>query len=86
MTVRNTSGNWPVAPKVKWGALGAAVLGFVLTMIPALLTNGDIITGVPDWVFVILGTLLPASGSAGAGYSAPHQLRPGGSTGSGGVA
>ena len=67
---------WPVAPKVKWSALASALLALIITGLPSILSNAEIVQGLPDWVVILLGVIVSGGGTFAAGYSAPHQERP----------
>lgn len=76
-----------VAPKVKWGAIGSTAAGLGLSLLAAILTPDEqIISGLPDYVVVLLAGLVPGLSSLAAGYSARHQwrVRPGAQGGAGG--
>jgi hypothetical protein len=65
----------PVAPKVKWSALIGALVGLILTGLPAILADQSIVPGVPIWVSVLIGVLAGGGLPGTAGYLAPHQPR-----------
>lgn len=65
----------PVEPKVKWAALIGAVVGLVLTGLPAILSDVSIVPGLPAWVSVLIGVLAGGGLPGVAGYAAPHQPR-----------
>jgi len=65
----------PVEPKVKWAALAGAIIGLVLTGLPAILSDVSIVPGLPAWVSVLIGVLAGGGLPGVAGYAAPHQPR-----------
>ena len=66
-----------VEPKVKWGTVAATILTAVIGAVLSILNNADVVSGVPDWVTVLVATLLTGGATFGSGYKAPHQLRSG---------
>lgn len=69
-------------PKVTWGTAASAAAGLILSLLAVFMDSDVAIAGVPDWLVVVLGTLLPGAGTLAAGRSAPHQWRvPPGATG-----
>jgi len=77
MTLPNASGSYPVAPKVKWGAIGSYLAGLVMTALLAGFTSGNLIAVFPDWLTPFILALVPAAASWVAGYNAKHQYRAG---------
>jgi hypothetical protein len=65
----------PVEPKVKWSAFIGAVVGLVLTGLPAILTDASIVPGMPAWLSIVIGVLAGGGLPGLAGYAAPHQVR-----------
>lgn len=65
-------------PKVKWGAIGAYLLGLVLLVLINAFTGDDnalLIEALPDYLEPFLLPLVPALASLAAGFSARHQYR-----------
>lgn len=65
----------PIEPKVKWSALVGALVGLLLTGLPAILGDPTIFPGVPTWVSILIGVLAGGGLPGLAGYAAPHQAR-----------
>lgn len=62
--------------KVKWGAIGGALGAVLLPILAAVLTpENEVISGLPDFVWVILTGLVPGIVALGAGYKARHTWR-----------
>lgn len=66
---------WPMAPKVKWAAVGSYLAGVAVVTFLAILRDPSLVEGVPDWLIALLAPLLPGGAAAGAGYNAEHQYR-----------
>jgi hypothetical protein len=66
-----------MAPKVKWSALVAALVGLLLPGIPTILADQSIVSGLPGWVMPLIGVITGGVLPALAGYLAPHQPRQG---------
>ena len=61
--------------KVTWGTVASGGVALLISLLAVFLDSDVAIAGVPDWLVVILATLLPAGGALVAGRSAPHQWR-----------
>lgn len=66
----------PIEKKVIASAFSTGALVALLTAILSLVEGDQLIEGTPDWVPVVLGSLIAAGGAFTAGRAAPHTARP----------
>lgn len=72
-----TTGNYPVAPKVKWAAAGTYLGGVVMTALFAGFQDGNFISFLPDGLSPFVLPIIPSIAAWIAGYRAKHQYRAG---------
>lgn len=66
----------PVEKKVKASTFSAAALVALITTILSVVEGDQLVEGWPDWVPILLATLISAGGTFAAGRKAPHTARP----------
>jgi hypothetical protein len=67
-----------IEPKVKWGAIGAYVVGVLALSGVKLLSNNDLLAAaLPDALEIFVFPLVPTVASLLSGYAARHQWRAG---------
>lgn len=65
----------PVEKKVVASTVTTGAVVALLTTILSLVEGDQLFEGVPDWVAVLVGSLLAAGSAFAAGRSAPHTAR-----------
>lgn len=76
MTTALPSEGKPVEAKTKAGTLSAAAIAGVVLTILSTIQSDQLISGLPDWVAVVIGVAVSAIGTYLAAYNAPHTPRP----------
>ena len=66
----------PIEKKVKASTVSAGAIVALLTTVLSVVENDQLVEGLPDWVPVLLATLISAGTTFAAGRSAPHTARP----------
>lgn len=74
-TAAPKDGKYPVAPKVKWMAIGTYALGVLMTALFGAVTDGNLLYELPDWATTLLVPVLPMIGNFVLGYNIRHQWR-----------
>lgn len=65
----------PTEKKVTASTMSAGAIVALLTTVLSVVENDQLIEGLPDWVAVLIATLISAGGTYAAGYKAPHTAR-----------
>lgn len=71
-----TSQPAPVEKKVVASTFSAGAIVALLVSILSLIEGDQMVEGTPDWVPVLLTSLIAAGAAFGAGRAAPHTARP----------
>lgn len=70
-----STGTKQTEPKVKAATVATYLVGLVLAAVVSGVTDGNLVTLLPDWLASILAPILPAAAAWLAGYNAKHQYR-----------
>lgn len=65
----------PVEKKVKASTISAGAIVALITLVLSVIENDQLVEGLPDWVSVLIATLISAGGTFAAGHQAPHTAR-----------
>ena len=66
----------PIEKKVTASTFTAGGVAALLVAILATVENDQLVEGLPDWVAILIATLISAGTTFAAGRSAPHTARP----------
>jgi uncharacterized membrane protein YccC len=66
----------PVEKKVTASTVTAGGILALILAVLSVVENDQLVEGLPDWVSVLVGTIVAAGGTYLAGHQAPHTPRP----------